>query len=416
MDIAEKIKQLPSKSGVYIMKGIKGKVLYVGKATSLRSRVRSHFSKSSAHSAAFTERVKDIECILCDTPEQALLVEAALIKERKPRYNVALRDDKSYPYVGITKEKYPRIFPIRPKKKPAMTLVGPFTNVALLRSVLKLIRKVFPYRSCRMMPLKPCLYYHIGLCPAPCKGGISAAAYKETVKRIVQILAGRKKALVKDLTQSMKECTRQMRYEEAARIRDTLVAIEKLYSGKESRSEMIILKQRLNLLRVPFRIEAIDISSLFGDSATGSVVVFINGMPDKDGYRRYKIKAVGGIDDYRMIQEIVLRRYRRLKEEQASLPDLVVIDGGLAHVNAADEILKQLSLSIAVIGIAKKNEEIWLPARNVPVRIERDNPGLWLIQRVRDEAHRFARKYHIVRRKKKFLPRRKKNRRRTKGT
>ncbi len=407
MDLTKNIKQLPETSGVYIIKGARGKVFYVGKATSLRSRVRSHFLKRSPHAAAFTEQAREIECILCDTPEQALLVEAAFIKEKKPKYNIALRDDKSYPYVGITKESYPRIFPVRPKKNRALTLLGPFTNVALLRSVLKLIRKVFPYRSCRKMPVKPCLYYHIGLCPAPCRGDVAEGAYKETVDHIVKILTGQKKSLVKELTKKMKTCTRQMRYEEAARIRDTLVAVEKLYSGKDARGEGIILKERLQLSRVPSRIEAIDISNLFGSSATGSVVVFKNGQPDKSRYRRYRIKTVEGIDDYEMIQEVVSRRYRRLQAEGGELPDLIVIDGGLAHVNAAAAILRKLSVPAAVIGIAKKNEEIWLPAREAPVRMERDNPGLFLIQRLRDEAHRFARKYHLMRRKKQFLPRKK---------
>ncbi|MBN2483599.1 MAG: GIY-YIG nuclease family protein [Candidatus Omnitrophica bacterium] len=408
MDITEKITQLPDKCGVYVMRSAQGEVLYIGKANSIRSRVRNHFSKTSPlKSAVFTEKVDDLEYILCDTPEQALLIEAALIKEKKPKYNVALRDDKTYPYVGITQEEYPRMYVVRPQKKNKLVLLGPFTNVTLLHSVLKLIRKVFPYRSCRTMPKKPCLYYHLGLCLAPCCRTVSVSEYEEIIDSVTKILSGCKRELLVKLKARMENSVAGMRFEEAARIRDTLAAVEKLYSGKDSRNGLLMLKEMLNLKVVPAHIDAIDISNISGAVATGSVVVFKNGLPDKSNYRRYKIKTIDAIDDYGMVKEVVLRRYRRLRDEQASLPDLIVIDGGQGHVNAAVGVLTRLGLDVPLIGIAKKKEEIWLVRHRRPLSISRDNPGLFLIQRIRDEAHRFARKYHLWRRDKKMFSKKK---------
>lgn len=404
--IEEEIKKLPLSPGVYIFKSIKAEIVYIGKASLLRKRVRSHFSSKSLKRDIFLQRVDKIEHIQTDTQEQALILEASLIKEKKPKYNISLRDDKSYPYVEITKEDFPRIFISRPKKTDKKVnlkkgiLLGPYTATGILKLALNLIRRVFPYRSCKTMPKTPCLFFHLNLCPAPCVKNISAWEYSQTIKNITKVLKGERQELILMLEKRMNSFASKMKFEEAARIRDQLSAVYNLYWGKRSTNELVSLKKVLGLDRLPLMIEAIDISSLSGRQATGSVVVFRQGMPDKSNYRRFKIKVVKGIDDYAMMAEVVKRRYSRLIREEIKLPDLVIVDGGKGHVQRVKEELDNLGIRIPLIGIAKKNEEIWFAQKNNPLIISKDNPCLHLIQRIRDEAHRFAKKYHKVLRKK----------------
>jgi excinuclease ABC subunit C len=403
MDIKEKIKNLPDSCGVYIMMDAQNKVLYIGKATSIKKRVYQHFRGGSIYgkSLVFIEKVKNIDYILCDTEEQALILEATLIKEKKPKYNVALKDDKSYPYVLVTDEVFPRIYICRPTKITKKgKLFGPFTNIKLLRKALNLIRKIFPYCSCKK-PRRGCLYYHLNLCPGPQITAISPSEYQENIINICKILSGERKELIEKLQAQMEEKVKKEKFEEAAIIRDKLFAIYALYSGKRQVNELLILKEILNLKKIPFLIEAIDISSFSGKEATGSVVVFKDGLPFKSGYRRYRIKEVNEIDDYKMIREVVRRRYRRLKNERGSFPDLIIIDGGAGHLNVAKEELEKLELNIPIISVAKKNEEIYVSEEKKLV-IPKDNPGLHFIQRIRNEAHRFAHKYHTLLRKKKI--------------
>ncbi len=400
MDIKKKIEGLPDSCGVYIMKSPAGKVLYVGKATSLRKRVRSYFStQASVKTGMLRGEVADIEFIACESPEQALIVEAALIKEEHPKYNISLRDSKTYPFVEVTREGFPRIFISRPKTKTRSLLFGPYPHAGLLKPALNMIRKVFPYCSCRRRPHKPCLYYHVRLCPAPCAGKISAAAYRETIVNICKILRGERRALVKKLQRSMQRFSAQQKFEEAAAIRDKLAALENLYQGKPREHALLSLKKILGLGKIPLRIEAVDVSILGAEDAVGSVVVFRDGVPDKRGYRRFRIKTVPGVDDCAMIAEVVGRRYTRLQKEKKSLPDLLVIDGGRGQVGSAYERLRELEIRLELIGIAKQREEIWFPERSVPVRIPFDNPALQLIRHVRDEAHRFAHGYQLTRRR-----------------
>lgn len=406
MDFKE-IEKLPSSCGVYIMKSKQGEVLYVGKATDLRKRVASHFKgRGSLRSSLFLDKVSDIDYILCHTEEQALILEASLIKEFQPKYNVALKDDKSYPYVVVTNETYPRIYVGRPKKiEEGMVCFGPFVNAKLLKSALKIIRRIFPYRSCKRFAKKPCLYFHLNLCPAPCKGDVDVFEYKKNVEGVCKIIRGERKELIEEFHKLMEKFSQEAKFEEAAKVRDKLLAIYNLYAGRREFSQLNVLKKILGLKRIPFTIEAIDVSSLTGKEATGSVIVFKDGVPDKSNYRRYRIKEVEGIDDYKMIAEVVRRRYRRLKEERKPLPDLVIIDGGKGHLGVAKKELDKLGLKIPVIGIAKKNEEIWLPGEVEPLIIPKDSAVLHLIQRVRNEAHRFAHSYHHLLRKKKLIKR-----------
>jgi len=399
MDIEKKIKHFPETPGVYIMKSSRGKVLYVGKAISLRSRLRSYVAKNaSVKTSVLMQDVADVDYISCQSPEQALILEAALIKEKKPKYNISLRDNKSYPYIEVTKETFPRIFVSRPKTKTASMLFGPYPKVGPLKAALKMIRKIFPYCSCRRRPKTPCLYYHLSLCPAPCARKVNARQYCENINNICRILKGERRRLIRQLQRQMQQLSRLRRFEEAAHVRDKLQAIESLYSGKPAEHEILSLKETLGLEKMPLLIEAIDISSLGAHDAVGSLVVFKDGVADKSSYRRFRIKEVSGIDDYAMIAEVVNRRYRRLLREKRQLPDLIIVDGGKGHVQKAQQVLEAQAAKVMVIGIAKEHEEIWFPHKTQPLRIARDRPCLHLIQRIRDEAHRFAHAYQLKRR------------------
>lgn len=404
MGIKEKVKKLPLKPGVYIMKSRKGKILYVGKASSLRKRVSSYFSGSlDFKTDSLIKDVDDIDYIGCNTPEQALVLEAALISEKKPRYNISLKDNKSYPYIAISKEKFPRIFISRPKTKTKNLFFGPYPQAKTLKSTLALIRRVFPYRSCKRMPKDVCLFFHLKLCPAPCLGKVSLSDYKANVQGICKILKGQRKELTKELTIKMKKLAAGKKFEKAAFLRDKLLAINSLYEGKPKIHEIIALKEILNLPQLPLAIETIDISSLGRSDCVGSVVVFRDGIPDKNNYRRFRIKTARQRDDYDMIAEVLKRRYSRLIREKNRLPDLIIIDGGKGHLWRAHEELKALGVFIPLIGIAKRNDEVWTVSKNTPISIPRNNPGLHLIQRARDEAHRFAHAYGLVRRKKRTV-------------
>ncbi len=404
--ISNGVKKLPLGPGVYIMKSKRGKVIYVGKASSLRKRVSSYFSKAvDSKTNSLLKAVDDIDYIRCESSEQALILEAALIKEKKPKYNISLRDNKSYPYIEITKEKFPRIFISRPKVKNKNLFFGPYPQVKTLESALTLIRRIFPYCSCKRMPKKACLFFHLKLCPAPCKGEISLSAYKNNIESICKILKGQRRELASELTAKMKKLAAGKKFEKAASLRDKLLAIDSLYEGKPKAHEIIALKEILNLPKLPLYIEAIDISSLGRSDCVGSVVVFRDGVPDKNSYRRFQIRTAKKRDDYDMIAEVMRRRYSRLIKERSCLPNLIIVDGGKGHLLRADKELEALGIFIPLIGIAKKNEEVWTVSKKTPVIISRSNSGLHLIQRARDEAHRFAHAYGLVHREKRTINR-----------
>ncbi|MDD3296067.1 MAG: excinuclease ABC subunit UvrC [Candidatus Omnitrophica bacterium] len=404
MAIKEIIKKLPSTCGVYIMKTAKGKVIYIGKATDIRKRVASHFfAKSSDKADIFSRKVAFVDFIECLNPEQALILEAALIKEKKPYHNIALRDGKSYPYVEITNEPFPRIFISRSKTKSNSRFFGPYPRAAVLKSALNLIRRIFPYRSCRRMPKKPCLFYHLRLCPGPCLGDISCGEYAAFVREVVQILKGERKKIIRSLNAIMEEFSARKDFEKAVVVRNRIMAINDLYEGSPKPHEIISLKETLHLSRLPLAIEAFDISSLGRYDAVGSLVVFFDGFPDKKRYRRFLIKSVRGQDDYAMIEEVVRRRYLRVLKERLGMPDLIIIDGGKGHVDRAHSVLQGLGVKTSVVGLAKGKEQVWFPNSRQALSIPRDEPCLHLIQRVRDEAHRFAHSYQLLRRKKRFF-------------
>ncbi len=398
----EKVKNLPLTSGVYLFKGSDGRIIYVGKAVSLRRRVESYFrGRQSIKTSILVEYIQDIDIIPTHSEAEALLLEASLIKEHQPKYNIELKDGKTYPYIQITKEEFPLVSVVRlntrKNKDIKADFYGPYVNPTLIREALGVIRKIFHFRTCEPFADKACLYYHMGLCEAPCIKNISKQEYACNVRHIRLILEGKKDDLYKDLQREMEDLARGKNFEAAAKVRDQIRAIGALYSGTKDVNcfkEAEQLQRAFSLEHTPARIECFDISNIMGHQAVGSMVSFLNGKPEKNNYRRFKIKTVEGIDDFRMIAEIVHRRYSRLKNEGLAYPDLIMVDGGKGQLAAAWESLKKLGVKIPIISLAKREEEVFVPAKRNPVVLAKDSLGLQLLQRVRDEAHRFAITYH----------------------
>lgn len=412
MDIEDKLKEVPKAPGIYLMKDNKGEVLYIGKAKDLSKRVSGYFQNTRPRSAkeiSLLEHVKDLDFIVTTSEEEALIYEANLVKEKRPKYNIELKDDKSFPYLKLTlNEKFPRLMITRKKMDDGARYFGPYTRVKILRKALSIMKGIFPLRTCGKMRDQICLSYHIGQCAGPCIGKIDEKKYNEIVRQLILFLEGKKTQLLDELTKKMNELSEEQKFEEAVIIRNRIAALSevpgKRLSDYGSWGEVAVkLKRLLKLPWLPLRVEAFDVSNISGKEASGSMVYFLNGKPDKANYRKFKIKGVKDIDDYAMTREIVGRRYRRLKEEKGKFPDLIIIDGGKGHLRAAYEELIKLNLRrIPLIAIAKEHEKIYLLGAKVPLDINRDSEILHFIQQIRDEAHRFALKYHHKLREKLF--------------
>ncbi len=404
LNIQQKIKTLPFTSGVYLMKDASGQVIYVGKAVSLRKRVQSYFRPSRgvpSKTDALVNEICAIDHIETSSEAAALLLEASLIKKYQPKYNVELKDDKSYPYIAISGEPFPRISLIRrvsfERGQARDVCYGPYVSAGLIREALTIIRRIFHFRTCDPFPKEACLDYHIGLCDAPCIGNISKKNYARNIHNVRLILGGQKDVLYKNLKKDMEDMSRGHEFEQAARSRDQIRAIGALYSGTSDINyfkEVEQLQRALNLPRLPERVETFDISNIMGNQAVGSMVSFFNGKPDKSNYRRFRIREVEGIDDFQMLAEVIRRRYSRLKREGLIFPDLIIVDGGKGQLSAAVAALSVLEVQIPIMAIAKREEEVFLPGKRDPVRLSRDSLALHLVQRMRDEAHRFAVSYH----------------------
>lgn len=417
------------------MRDSAGEVLYVGKAKDLQKRVSQYFDPSRASFDSKNQHllplIRKVDYIPCASEREALLLEAQLIKERQPVFNVLLKDSKSYPWVKLTlNEDFPRIFLTRKKAGDGALYFGPYPKVAQVRGLLTHLwrRKLFPLRPCRWdfsvhkplatRKIHSCLYYHTRECPAPCAGRIQPKAYRRIAKDAALFFKGRYRALTSSFTREMGLASRAMEYERAARLRDNLRALkhmgervqferirpDRLESRLKASESVTDLQQALGLARPPFHIEAFDISNLSGRHAVGSMVCFQGGCPHKDHYRRFRIRSVRGIDDFAMMKEVVFRRYRRLKSSgPAHLPDLVLLDGGKGQLGAAARALEALKVPVPLAALAKREEEIHLPGSLRPLVLERDRPALRLLQHLRDEAHRFAVTYHRLLRKKALL-------------
>ncbi len=437
MRFEEKLASLPDAPGVYMMKDITGRVIYVGKAKSIKKRVPSYFqspSSSSPRTFALVSNVRDLEYIVTRSEKEALILENELIKYFHPKYNVALRDDKTYPHVKLTiDEDFPKLVMVRISKKervkhrtPGVKYFGPYPDVSSLKRTLKTIQRIFPLVKCnrsfflaRQKEGNPssCLDFHLGQCLAPCVGWVSEEDYRKIVKKVVLFLSGKGNSLLKELKNEMESASRQLDFEKAKMLRDQIEAVQSISEKVNLRQvekqklraagmgEVLIeLQREIELENLPERIEAFDISDIYGDSAVGSMVVFSGGKPENQSYRKFKIKTVSGIDDVGMIKEVIRRRYSRLIIEKGLLPDLILVDGGKGQVNGAKGVLKELGLeNIPVAGLAKGEEVIFLPQRSRPIRLPSSSPALHLIQRIRDEAHRFAIRYHRLLQKKRLI-------------
>ncbi len=411
--VKNQVKLLTTSSGVYIYKNIEGNVIYVGKAINIKKRVESYFRPKgrSLKTDVLVEHINTIETISTYSEAEALILEASLIKEHQPKYNIQLKDGKTYPFIQITQEEFPLVSVVRLNTRKFQEIpanfYGPYVNPTLIREALVIIRKIFPFRSCEPFGDKICLDYHIQLCQGPCEKKISKEAYARNIRHVRLILEGKREALMRELHAQMEEAARLKRFEEAAKVRDQIRAIGALYSGTKdinAYKEAEQLMRALGLEKPPQRIECFDNSNTMGQESVGAMVSFLNGVPDKTNYRRFKIKTVEGIDDFAMMAEIVRRRYTRLKNEYRLMPDLIVIDGGKGQLGAAIEELKKLELTIPIIGLAKREEEIFVQGKRNSIKLKHDSLGLKLLMRIRDEAHRFGLTYHRLLRKNKFIP------------
>lgn len=554
-DLEARLQEIPMQPGVYLMRDRAGNIIYIGKSTKLRSRVRSYFRPSQAlseHKQLMVQQVADIEFIVTDTEAEALALEANLVKQEQPYFNVLLKDDKKYPYLCITwSEDYPRIFITRKRQRGNVKdrYYGPYVDTGALRQTLGLIKRIFPLRQ-RPRPLfkdRPCLNYDLGRCPGVCQQLISPEEYRQTLQKVAMIFQGRSQELVRELSSQMETASENLDFEQAAKLRDQIQALQQLNShqkvslpddtvsrdaialvsnsqhaciqlfqvraGKlvgrlgffldlsfsanpedilqrviqdhyatvdaieipseillpqalpdqdlisnwlterrgrkvtlsvpqrQSKAELISMVEQnarhelertqraadrnqqaledlaniLDLPEPPRRIEGYDISHIQGSNAVGSQVVFIDGIPAKQHYRRYKIKDInvhsGHSDDFASLAEVIRRRFRKYAEnpdlprqEDPDFPDLVMIDGGKGQLSAVVEQLQQMNLleDVAVISLAKQREEIFLPATSTPLKTDAEQPGVQVLRRLRDEAHRFAVSFHRQQRTKKM--------------
>jgi len=522
---------LPEKPGVYLMHDVEGKVIYVGKAVVLKNRVRSYFRNLASHSPkvkAMVAKIAEIETIVTSSEVEALILECNLIKKYRPRYNISLKDDKTYPYLKVTmQEDFPRLFATRRQSRDGAKYYGPYADASAMHATVKLLRSMFPLRTCRTMnPDRPCLNYHIKRCLAPCAGLVSKAEYQQMIKSVCMVLDGRTTDLERELKQRMQDAAENYDFEEAARLRDQLQAVERLNESQkavtnnggdmdiigfaqdmtgiclqiffvrkgkligrdnfflqdagdtpqevltafvkqyyneatfvpkeivlpylpEADEQSVIeiwltdkaqrkvellkpqrgvkkellqlandnavkllqerlrkgslslkndqqaaeeLQQALGLPHSLARMDCFDISHTQGSETVASMVVFRNGSISKKDYRKYKIvSAEGKPDDFKSMQEVVYRRYKDYED----LPNLVVIDGGKGQLSSALEVIRGLGLAeLPVVGLAKREEEIFIPHRSTSILLDRDSAALHLIQRIRDEAHRFAITFH----------------------
>jgi excinuclease ABC subunit C len=550
LELNEKIVNLPTSPGVYLFKNKSNKVIYVGKATNLRNRVRSYFQSGKhfdAKTVALVQNIFDLEYIVTDTEAEALILEDTLIKRYKPKYNIMLRDDKTYPYIRITNEEYPRIFSTRKVVRDGSRYFGPYADVKSMKRLIKLVRTIFRLRSCKLKlndeairekKFKICLDYQIKKCDGPCEGLISKEQYLESVKNAISLINGKTSQIEKVLSQKMQQLAEELKFEQAAYYRNQLLllkeysdhqkivttelidrdvfgfssegdyacvlvfnvregklvgkryfimknkmkssvtdilqaGIERLYLESEFIPDEILLpfplqedkfiveylrtrkgkiveiivpkigdkrklvnlaienanfqlkeyllalmkkdaelpkrvlefQKDLQLTKPPRVIECFDNSHIQGSDYVSSVVVFKDCKPNKGEYRRFKIKTVEQNDDFAAMREAVFRRYKRLLDENKSLPDLIIIDGGRGQLNETASVLKELKIyeNVQIISIAKRLEEIFKPEQHEPIILPRSSPTLQLIQQIRDEAHRFAITYHRTLRKKRTI-------------
>ncbi len=439
---AEKVKLFPAVPGVYLMKDAQGLVLYVGKAKNLRNRAGHYFSKAAAEDARTADLVPliaDIDYVPAESEVDALLLEARLVKDIQPRFNVELKDDKTFPYLQIRiREDFPRVeFTRRPRRR-GVRLYGPFTSARTLRHAIQVLQRIFQFRTCsldigadeeRWRWFRPCLLHSIRQCTAPCNFRVTKEEYRKQIRALRLVLEGKKARLLREMEREMEAASKALQFERAARLRDDRAALQSLGQRgdvtRDAQPEVFPidpkkglagLRKVLGLAQTPRTIEGVDIAHLGGSDTVASLVNFIDGLPFKPGYRRYRIQSVEGVDDFASIREVVTRRFRnagstiRRKDrrdggptEEQMFPDILLIDGGKGQLNAALDAFAVLGVEPpCLISLAKREEEIYRPGESEPLRLSRHSAALRLLQYVRDEAHRFAQHYHHLLRRKKL--------------
>lgn len=424
MEFSEKVKTklatLPDAPGVYMMRDRQGKIIYIGKAASLRSRVQSYFRRSTFAKAepklrGLIRSIEDLDFLELKSEAEATLTESRLIKDYRPRYNILLRDDKRFLLLKVNlNEPFPRFEAVRLKKEDGARYWGPYTSSASAWAALEFVEKQFGIRQC--LPRIPtaedhkhCLNDIIRFCSAPCIHKVSPEEYRARVQTACEFLDGGRREYLDALRKQMEAEAKALHFEKAAALRDMYLLLLRAIKEKarvrktpvikeqEARLGLHELQERLGLERLPDVIECYDISNISGTSSVASRVVSVDGIPTPSRYRMFRIKTVEGADDPASMAEVIHRRFSRAIEEKEELPDLVIVDGGITQMRAARATLDSLGLHHQrVVGIAKQFEELYFDVENeqAPLRFAPDSPALRVIQQIRDEAHRFALTYH----------------------
>lgn len=406
--VKKKLAELPLSPGVYFHKDKRGKVIYVGKAARLRHRVRQYFQTSrnrDPKTEALVRDIADIDWIETESEMDALFLESELIKRYKPRYNIELRDDKSQMFVRINmKERYPSVSFTRRPLDDGARYFGPYYNGAAVKRAMKYLRRVFPYSTHDTLPKRVCLQYHLGLCPGVEEDKTSPTEYKNNLRKLAKYLQGKRSQLLKQLEKEMAQAAADKQFETAAILRNQLNALKSLkqqivFGDREfmdiSKDQGLNgLQELLKLQSAPRRIEGYDISHMSGLDTVASMVVFTNGIPDKAQYRKFKMRIPGN-DDFAHMREVVSRRFSGHHLDWPK-PDLILIDGGKGQLSSALSVLEEKAIPIPAIGLAKRLEEIIVRDSGVYHSIElgKDSHVTKLLQRIRDESHRFAVSYH----------------------
>lgn len=414
--LKDQIKKLPNSAGIYMFYDQSGTLLYVGKSISIKKRVASYFAAKNLgpKTSLLTSKITKINHIKVFSEFEALLLEAELIRGNQPFFNSIAKDDKSPIYIKITEDDISLINLVRkPKVDKKVFVKGPFPSAKAARGILKTIRRIFPYCH-HKNPKKPCLFVHLGLCPYPYANEKSKQNYQTNIKKIKELLSGQIKPLIRQQTAQMKTLASAQRYEEADHVKKQIEKLQLLTTTYHAPAEFLAqpslvddlslkrikdLKQVLELPKIPKRIECYDISNIGGRQATGAMVVFTGGKPDKDQYRRFKIKFSHKPNDYEMIREVISRRIKNPWPK----PDLMVIDGGRGQLNAAQSITDKYKYDTKITSLAKRLEEIYTPDKIIPIRLPKESPARQIVQAIRDEAHRFAITYHRLLRSKELL-------------
>lgn len=426
MKLKTQIEALPRSPGVYLFRDRGGRVIYVGKAISLRDRVKQYFQKHDGRPQIplLVPGIRRVDHLLAGSELEALILEAELIKRYQPKFNRRERDDKSYAMLEVrfwrrareeVKERSEQVFPrisivryrqyrelLRKRQTAGSRYFGPFQSGESLRQALKILRKIFPHRDCSTAKFRRyqllgrgCLYHSLKLCDAPCAGKISEADYRRNIENLIKFIKGKKGQVATELNELMAQLARQERFEEAAQVRDRLYLLEHIQEYQISRREG--LRRPVDKIEAPNRIEAYDVSNIFGDYAVGSMVVFERGIPNKDWYRRFRIKTVKGANDVAMLSEVIRRR---LRHSEWPLPEVIIVDGGRAQLNATSQATSQAGLKIPILsvakGISRKRADRHWHGGEVPI-------SEYLLRKIRDEAHRFAISYYRLRHRKGLL-------------